>query len=87
MSKTGLIIFAIAAALGIGAAHAQTKARGARGHGEATSSELANTKYLAATGATVPRFDLLRPELETPRLGRSSYDRDKRIERSICSNC
>jgi hypothetical protein len=88
MTKTGIIIITLAAALGTGAAHAESGAPGARGPAdEPAAGELANTKYLAGTGATVPRPDLLPPDFEPPRLGRSSYDRDKRIERSICSNC
>lgn len=87
MTKTGLILVALAAAFGIGAAYAKSTTPGGHGPGEATAGELANSKYLTVTGATVPRPDLLPPEFEPPRLGRSSYDRDKRIERSICSNC
>lgn len=88
MAKSTIMIVFLAVAFGVAAANAQTGMPGTGDPGmEPRASGLSNTRYLTATGATVPRPDLLPQDIEPPRLGRSSYDRDKRIERSICSNC
>jgi hypothetical protein len=86
MAKAILMLVCLAGVLGVTAAQAQ---EGMPGNGDpafqSRGSTPSNTRFLATTGATVPRPDLL--PSDPPKLGRSSYDRDKRIERSICSNC
>ncbi len=84
----GICVVLCAACLGGGAALAQT---GLSGTGDPTIEPRPgaplHTKYLAATGATVPRPALLPQDLAPMRSGRSSYQKDRRIEQSICSNC
>ena len=84
----GLMVILCAACLGGGAALAQT---GTPGSGATTMEPRPgmplNSRFLTATGQTVPQPDLLPPESTTMKTGRSSYEKDRRIEHSICSNC
>jgi hypothetical protein len=82
----GLLVILCAANVGCGAALAQTNSLGPGGEMPPAGAPL-HTRYLATTGATVPRPSELPPDAETFRTGRSSYDKDRRIERSLCSNC
>lgn len=85
----GLLVIPCAAWLWGGAALAQTGMSGIGGPmTEPTpAGEPLHTRYLTATGATVPRPSQLPRDAEPTRTGRSSYEKDRRIERSICSNC
>ena len=65
-------------------AHAQS---GLQGQAAEPHDGPLNSKYLAASGATVPKPDLLPPGARPRKSDRWSYDRDERIERSICTNC
>jgi hypothetical protein len=85
----GLLVILCAACLGGGAALAQT---GMSGTGSSMTEPPPaggplHTRYVTATGATVPRPSQLPRDAEPTRTGRSSYEKDRRIEQSICSNC
>ncbi len=86
--RRGIFLILCAACLWGGAALAQT---GMPGIGGATSEPRPgaplHTRYVTATGATVPRPALLPQDPAPMRSGRSSYEKDRRIEHSICSNC
>lgn len=83
-------IFAIlcAACLGGGAAQAQSAMNGPEDPPVgAQPSGLSNSRFLTATGATVPKPNLLPPDVDAAKNLHRSYEKDRRIERSICSNC
>lgn len=46
-----------------------------------------HSRFVTATGATVPRPAQLPQDVSPMRSGRSAYEKDRRIESSICSNC
>ena len=84
----GVYVILSAACIWGGAALAQTGTPGTGNPAiEPRPGAPLNTKYLTATGATVPRPDLLPQDLAPMRSGRSSYQKDRQIEQSICSNC
>jgi hypothetical protein len=73
-----------AACLGAGAALAQTGTPEAAGAPpERGTVTPLHSRFVTATGQTVPRPDLLPPETATMKAGRSSYIKDRRIEQSI----
>ncbi len=84
----GLCVIFCASWLGGGAALAQAGMPGPGGPAnEPRPGAPLHTRYLTATGATVPRPALLPQDLSSMRSGRSAYEKDRRIEQSICSNC
>jgi hypothetical protein len=101
MFKTLWIAFGVLAAMT--AAHAQGDDPAAAVPSAEQSAPLSperldaplNRKYLTSTGQTVPRPNLPQDSTETHRSvspdptlsNRKIIDLDKRIERSICSNC
>jgi hypothetical protein len=82
------MLLCAAACLGGGAVAAQTGASGSSGPmPEPRPVGPLHTRFLTATGATVPKPALLPRDPAPVRSGRSSYEKDRRIEHSICSNC
>jgi hypothetical protein len=99
MSK-GIFVTLCAACLWGGAALAQTGVPGTSAGAAAESNAAAepnmvepnmaeplHAKFVTATGATVPRPALLPKDSLSMRSGRSVYEKDRRIENSLCSNC
>lgn len=88
MAKSTYVIAVLCAALGVAAAQAQT---GTPDTGRSVMAPGArdplHTRFLAPTGATVPRPGVLPAPISPSSRDRLSYDNDERIERSICSNC
>jgi hypothetical protein len=77
-----------AACLASGAASAQTGMPGIGGAPiEPRQDGPLHSRYVTATGQTVPRPDLLPRDAAPLGSGRSAYEKDRRIEQSICSNC
>lgn len=87
MAKSVLVILLLATGSAVPAAGQTGAPDSAGGVSEGRSSGPLHTQFLAPTGATVPRPGALPRNLGTTRLDRQSFDRDDRIERSICSNC
>jgi len=83
-------IFVILCASGFcsGAVLAQTAMPGPGGPtAEPRGGGPSRVQFVTATGATVPKPALLPRDLGQMRAGRSAYEKDRQIEKSLCSNC
>lgn len=87
MTKMISLILCAAACVGGGSAVAQD---GTTLTGRSAIDRQGNplhSRYVTATGQTVPRPSELPQVVAPTRPDRWSYEKDRRIENSICSNC